>query len=144
MDCAAIQSDFSVLGRFLLARQDADVASFKTQTLRNVLMTAPYFHDGSMQKLWDAVDRYNKGDGLKEPWLDDNIEPLAELLIQSIHRIGASAERRVERELLGTMKRVTGKNTLLCRLAEIALANPMGSSAKCFFPLSMSRPSPTW
>jgi hypothetical protein len=55
-----------------------------------------------MQKLWDAVDRYNKGDGLKEPWLDDDIEPLAELLIQIIHRIGASAERRVERELLGT------------------------------------------
>ena len=53
-----------------------------------------------MQKLWDAVDRYNKGDGLKEPWLDDDIEPLAKLLIQIIHRIGASAERRVERELL--------------------------------------------
>jgi hypothetical protein len=41
VDRAAIQSDFSVLGRFLLTRQDADVASFKTQTLRNVLMTAP-------------------------------------------------------------------------------------------------------
>ena len=88
-----------------------------------------------MQKLWDAVDRYNKGDGLKEPWLDDDIELLAELLIQIIHRIGASAERRVERELLGTMKRVTGKNTLLCRLAEIALANPDGIIREVLFPV---------
>src|ERR1700741_736040 len=77
VDRAAIQSDFSVLGRFLLTRQDADVASFKTPTLRNVLVTAPYFHDGSMQTLWDAVDHYNKGDGLKDPWLDDDIDPLA-------------------------------------------------------------------
>ena len=77
IDRAAIQSDFSVLGRFLVTRQEADIASFKTPTLRNVLVTAPYFHDGSMQTLWDAVDHYNKGDGLKDPWLDDDIEPLA-------------------------------------------------------------------
>jgi cytochrome c peroxidase len=77
VDRAAIQSDYSVLGRFLLTRQDADIASFKTPSLRNVLITAPYFHDGSMQTLWDAVDHYNKGDGLKDPWLDDDIEPLA-------------------------------------------------------------------
>jgi cytochrome c peroxidase len=30
-----------------------------------------------MQTLWDAVDHYNKGDGLKDPWLDDDIELLA-------------------------------------------------------------------
>jgi cytochrome c peroxidase len=77
VDRAAIQSDYSVLGRFLLTRQDADIASFKTPSLRNVLITAPYFHDGSMQTLWDAVDHYNKGDGLKDPWLDDDIELLA-------------------------------------------------------------------
>src|ERR1700757_4872526 len=77
VDRAAIQSDFSVLGRFLVTREEADVASFKTPTLRNVLVTAPYFHDGSMETLWYAVDHYNKGDGLKDPWLDDDIEPLA-------------------------------------------------------------------
>jgi cytochrome c peroxidase len=77
VDRAAIQSDFSVLGRFLVTRQEADIASFKTPSLRNVLVTAPYFHDGQMETLWDAVDHYNKGDGLKDPWLDDDIEPLA-------------------------------------------------------------------
>ena len=51
-------------------------------------------------------------------------DDLIELLIQIIHRIGATAQRRVERELIGALKRVTGKNTLLYRLAETALANP--------------------
>ena len=67
----------TLLGRFLVTREEADVAFFKTPTLRNVLVTAPYFHDGSMETLSDAVDHYNKGDGLKDPWLDDDIEPLA-------------------------------------------------------------------
>jgi len=77
IDTAAIASDTSVLGRFLLTRKDSDVASFKTPDLRNVLVTAPYFHDGSQQTLWDAVDHYNKGDGLANPWLDEDFQPLA-------------------------------------------------------------------
>jgi cytochrome c peroxidase len=77
VDQAAIQSDLSVLGRFLVTRKDADTASFKTPGLRNVLITAPYFHDGSQETLWDVMDHYNKGDGLKDPWLDEDIEPLA-------------------------------------------------------------------
>jgi cytochrome c peroxidase len=72
----AISSDLSVLGRFLLTRKEADIGSFQTPTLRNVLVTAPYFHDGSMETLWDAIDHYNKG-GVKNPWLDDGIQPLA-------------------------------------------------------------------
>jgi len=77
VDKAAIQSDMSVLGRFLVTRKEPDMASFKTPNLRNVLVTAPYFHDGSQETLWDVVDHYNKGDGLKNPWLDEDIEPLA-------------------------------------------------------------------
>jgi cytochrome c peroxidase len=77
IDLAAIQSETSVLGRFLITKKEADIASFKTPDLRNVLVTAPYFHDGSQQTLWDAVDHYNKGDGLANPWLDQDIQPLA-------------------------------------------------------------------
>jgi cytochrome c peroxidase len=77
IDTAAIASETSVLGRFLLTKKDGDVAAFKTPDLRNVLVTAPYFHDGSQQTLWDAVDHYNKGDGLANPWLDEDIQPLA-------------------------------------------------------------------
>src|ERR1700730_860897 len=77
IDRAAIQTDMSALGRFLISKKDADIASFKTPNLRNVLVTGPYFHDGSQETLWDVVDHYNKGDGLQNPYLDEDIQPLA-------------------------------------------------------------------
>ena len=77
IDRAAIQSDMSTLGRFLITKKETDTASFKTPDLRNVLVTGPYFHDGSQETLWDVMDHYNKGDGLKDPYLDEDIQPLA-------------------------------------------------------------------
>jgi cytochrome c peroxidase len=77
VDRAAIASDLSVLGRFLVTHKKNDLAAFKTPDLRNVMITAPYFHDGSQETLWDAVDHYNKGDGLNNPWLDEDMQPLA-------------------------------------------------------------------
>ena len=76
IDTAAITSEMSVLGRFLVTREQGDIASFKTPGLRNVLVTGPYFHDGSMQTLWDVMDHYNKGDGITNPWLDKDMQPL--------------------------------------------------------------------
>jgi cytochrome c peroxidase len=77
IDRAAIQTDLSALGRFLVTKRESDIASFKTPNLRNVLLTAPYFHDGSHATLWDVMDHYNKGAGLKDPYLDEDIVPLA-------------------------------------------------------------------
>jgi cytochrome c peroxidase len=67
----------SVLGRFLITKKEADIAAFKTPDLRNVLVTGPYFHDGSQETLWDVSDHYNKGVGLQIPYLDQDIQPLA-------------------------------------------------------------------
>ena len=77
IDQAAILTPMSALGRYLVTRQDSDMASFKSPDLRNVMVTAPYFHDGSAATLWDVVDHYNKGAGLRDPWLDVDIQPLA-------------------------------------------------------------------
>ncbi len=77
IDRAAIQSDMSALGRFLITKKEPDIAAFKTPDLRNVLLTGPYFHDGSQETLWDVMDHYNKGDGLQNPYLDEDIQPLA-------------------------------------------------------------------
>jgi cytochrome c peroxidase len=77
VDRAALQTDMSALGRFLVTKKDSDIASFKTPGLRNLLMTGPYFHDGSQETLWDVMDHYNKGDGVQNPWLDEDIQPLA-------------------------------------------------------------------
>lgn len=77
IDRAAIQTDMSALGRFLITRAEHDIAAFKTPDLRNVLVTGPYFHDGSQETLWDVMDHYNKGAGVQNPHLDEDIQPLA-------------------------------------------------------------------
>jgi cytochrome c peroxidase len=77
VDRAAIQTDMSALGRFLVTKKESDIAAFKTPNLRNLLLTAPYFHDGSQATLWDVIDHYNKGAGLNNPYLDEDIVPLA-------------------------------------------------------------------
>ena len=75
VDRAALETDLSELGRFLVTKNFHDVGSFKTSTLRNVLVTGPYFHDGSQDTLWDVMDHYNKG-GVQNPYLDGGIQRL--------------------------------------------------------------------
>jgi len=43
-------------GRFNVTQQKADTHKFKVPTLRNIAKTAPYFHDGSVATLDEAVD----------------------------------------------------------------------------------------
>ncbi len=75
LDKLAIQTDMSELGRFLVTKKRADIGAFKTEQLRNVGITAPYMHDGSLRTLWDVMDHYNKG-GETNAYLDGGIEPL--------------------------------------------------------------------
>lgn len=63
------------LGRFNVTHIIADIGKFKTPTLRNIALTAPYMHDGSMNTLEEVVDYYDKG-GEKNPYLDSAIFPL--------------------------------------------------------------------
>jgi TnpA family transposase len=60
---------------------------------------------------------------------------LVDLLIETIHRISARAERRVERELLDDLKRVSGKQNLLFELADAALHQPDGIVREVVFPV---------
>ena len=62
-------------GRFKITGQEADLGKFKTPTLRGVMLTAPYMHDGSVKTLRDVVQFYNRG-GVKNPNLDPIIQPL--------------------------------------------------------------------
>jgi cytochrome c peroxidase len=52
------------MGRYLVTGEEGDKRVFKVPSLRNVALTAPYFHDGSAKTLDDAVDvmfRYQLG-----------------------------------------------------------------------------------
>jgi cytochrome c peroxidase len=75
IDELALQTDMSELGRFLVTKRNADIGAFKTPGLRNILLTHPYFHDGSQDTLWDTIDHYNKG-GVQNPFLDGGIQRL--------------------------------------------------------------------
>ncbi len=62
-------------GRFVVTKIDADRGAFKTPTVRDVSLHAPYMHDGSLATLRDVVEHYNKG-GIRNPNLDPKIKPL--------------------------------------------------------------------
>lgn len=51
----------SELGRFAVTGQFDVIGAFKTPTLRNVAVTGPYMHDGSLATLKDVVRHYNNG-----------------------------------------------------------------------------------
>ncbi|MHC5011728.1 MAG: cytochrome-c peroxidase [Planctomycetota bacterium] len=71
----------SELGRFAVTRQFDDLGAFKTPTLRNIALTAPYMHDGSIETLRDVVVHYNNGGVTEEgdpvnDFLGGGIRPL--------------------------------------------------------------------
>jgi cytochrome c peroxidase len=51
----------SELGRFAVTDSLDELGAFKTPTLRNAAVTAPYMHDGSLATLRDVVVHYNNG-----------------------------------------------------------------------------------
>lgn len=62
------KGDISELGRFVITGKTSEIGAFKTPTLRNIAVTGPYMHDGSLKTLQEVMDLYNKG-GEKNPFL---------------------------------------------------------------------------
>jgi cytochrome c peroxidase len=63
------------LGRFEITKKETDKGAFKTPTLRDVVLTAPYMHDGSERTLLGAIEFYDRG-GIKNANLSKEIKPL--------------------------------------------------------------------
>ena len=51
----------SELGRFAVTNELSQIGAFKTPTLRNIELTAPYMHDGSLKTLKEVMVHYNNG-----------------------------------------------------------------------------------
>ncbi len=71
----------SELGRFAVTDELSQIGAFKTPTLRNIAMTAPYMHDGSLKTLKEVIIHYNNGGATKagdkiNPYLSGGIRPL--------------------------------------------------------------------
>ncbi len=75
IDKLALETDYSELGRFLVTQKKEDVGAFRTPFLRDVLLTGPYMHDGSLETLWDVVEFFNRG-GERNSFLDAEMKPL--------------------------------------------------------------------
>ena len=83
------------LGRFMVSRQECDKGAFKTPTLRSIVETAPYMHDGVFKTLEEVVDFKNAGGGA-----NPNLSPLMKPL-------NLTAEERAD--LIAFLKALTGE-----------------------------------
>jgi cytochrome c peroxidase len=63
-------------GRQLVTGRSGDIGKFKVPGLRNVELTAPYMHDGSVATLEEVIDQYDRG-GIGDPTTDPQIVPLS-------------------------------------------------------------------
>jgi cytochrome c peroxidase len=49
------------LGLYNFTQQEEDIGKFKAPTLRNIAVTAPYMHDGSVKTLEEVIEHYSSG-----------------------------------------------------------------------------------
>ena len=62
-------------GRYRVTRRALDLGAFRTPSLRNVAITGPYMHDGSLATLEDVIEFYDSG-GRANPNLTPLVRPL--------------------------------------------------------------------
>ncbi len=74
LDKVANLAAFKDLGRGIVTNNQFDNGKFRTPTLRNIALTAPYMHDGRFKTLEEVLDHYSKGGhGVQNE--DPNIQP---------------------------------------------------------------------
>jgi cytochrome c peroxidase len=82
-------------GRFAKVPIKVLKGAFKTPTLRDIELTAPYMHNGMYQTLEEVVDHYNRG-GDSKASLDPNMQPL-------------NLTKQEKSDLVAFMKSLTGE-----------------------------------
>lgn len=100
----------SDLGLYEITQDPADRWKYRTPSLRNVALTAPYMHDGSLATLEEVVSFYNGG-GIPNQELDPLMRPL-----------GLSAEQQAD--LVSLLEALTGSD--VDELVSDAFAAPIG------------------
>ena len=115
-DLAAVASSAETppndLGRYEVTQDPADRWKFRTPTLRNVALTAPYMHNGALSTLEDVVDFYDRG-GVPNEGLDPRIRPL-----------GLGAQERAD--LVAFLRSLTSPaiEQLVARARRVPVGNP--------------------
>ncbi|MEW8585908.1 MAG: hypothetical protein AB2531_09095, partial [Candidatus Thiodiazotropha sp.] len=102
------------VGRYEVTQNPNDRWKYKTPGLRNVALTAPYMHNGSLGTLREVVDFYDRG-GVSNELLDPLIRPL-----------GLSDAEKAD--LVAFLQSLTGGN--VDTLVADAFAAPVGDVGK--------------
>ncbi|NOU15291.1 MAG: c-type cytochrome [Methylococcaceae bacterium] len=100
------------LGRYEITQDPQDRWKYKTPSLRNINLTAPYMHNGSLTTLREVVEFYNRG-GVANENLDSLIKPLQ------------LTEAEID-DLTAFLQTLTGDNVQ--ELVADAFAAPVGDS----------------
>lgn len=63
-DLVSARADVAALGRYVVTLEPADIGKFRTPSLRNVVVSAPYMHDGAAATLEQAIEleAYSRSD----------------------------------------------------------------------------------
>ena len=75
LDSSATLLDFPDSGLGAISGNKYDNGKFRVPTLRNIMLTAPYMHDGRMLTLSEVIDHYNSGGAYAEN-VDPNVRSL--------------------------------------------------------------------
>jgi len=100
------------LGLYEITENPDDRWKYRTPTLRNVALTAPYMHNGSLSTLEQVIEFYNQG-GIENELLDPLIQPL-------------NLSSTETNQLLAFLNSLTGDNVGV--LVADAFAVPVGNS----------------
>jgi cytochrome c peroxidase len=106
------EAQMNDLGRYEVTQKPEDRWKYKTPTLRNISLTSPYMHDGSLATLPQVVQFYNSGGHANEN-LDPLIKPLKLNQIEMV-------------ELVSFLESLTGDNVE--ELISDAFAAPVGDT----------------
>jgi cytochrome c peroxidase len=98
------------LGLYEITQNPEDRWKYRTPSLRNIALTAPYMHDGSFSTLEEVVEFYNRG-GIPNENLDPLLKPL------NLNQIEVKA-------LIAFLQSLTGSN--VADIVSDAFAAPVG------------------
>ena len=100
----------SDVGQYEVTERPSDRWKYKTPSLRNVDLTAPYMHNGTLGSLMDVIEFYDRG-GVENLLLDKRIRPLG-------------LTDKDKQDLVNFLKTLTGSNVE--QLVSDAFAAPVG------------------
>lgn len=100
-----MDTDFSAdPGRYLVTGDDGDMGKFRTPTLRNIELTAPYMHDGRFFTLEEVVEHYSE-----HVLMSETLDPSMELVGVG----GAQLTPQEKQDLVAFLRTLTDQDFLV-------------------------------